>query len=581
MIQKRRRAQIALILSLAVLLTVSGLQTASAQQLQNVPIIRAIAISGNTNIDTAVIEQAVTRTKVNDLFVDQNISDDVKAIYNLGYFVDVVAKWQLLDDGGIKIIFEVIENPKIVDIIIEGAGTLPVQEFINTMQSKQGEILNFNLLLDDLREFPTWAYEQHGIAIRPVNLEISETGSILVETALTRIEEIVLEGNEKTKDNVILRELSFAPGDILDFVEVSTSLQRVFMLGYFEEISYSIQEGKDPDSAVLTVSMKEQKTGSADFGAGYSSKNGLFGYIDISDDNFLGNGQRANIFFEIGRGTRSYRLGFYEPYLLSDGTSFGIELYNEHDDIQGKYGEDEETVTGTQHVLGGNVSLGRRLGDYSRFNLSLRADSFKFSGDIDEYENPYKLLTIGAGISDNTTNHPFKPSEGYKTNFNFETGFRFNDEISTYSKVTVFHSRYYELFELFDDNVVLAVRGMGGRALTGKLPNSELYRIGGSETLRGYDFGQEGLVGDKVLLVNTELRFPIYDFISGVVFADIGKAWEPDQNIDLTEMLDSNSFGLGVRLDTPLGLLRLDYGWGLNEEAKREGQFYFGLGHTF
>ena len=106
MIQKRRRAQIALILSLAVLLTVSGLQTASAQQLQNVPIIRAIAISGNTNIDTAVIEQAVTRTKVNDLFVDQNISDDVKAIYNLGYFVDVVAKWQLLDDGGIKIIFE-------------------------------------------------------------------------------------------------------------------------------------------------------------------------------------------------------------------------------------------------------------------------------------------------------------------------------------------------------------------------------------------------------------------------------------------------------------------------------------------
>ncbi|HHT37532.1 MAG TPA: BamA/TamA family outer membrane protein [Firmicutes bacterium] len=581
MIQKRRRAQIALILSLAVLLTVSGLQTASAQQLQNVPIIRAIAISGNTNIDTAVIEQAVTRTKVNDLFVDQNISDDVKAIYNLGYFVDVVAKWQLLDDGGIKIIFEVIENPKIVDIIIEGAGTLPVQEFINTMQSKQGEILNFNLLLDDLREFPTWAYEQHGIAIRPVNLEISETGSILVETALTRIEEIVLEGNEKTKDNVILRELSFAPGDILDFVEVSTSLQRVFMLGYFEEINYSIQEGKDPDSAVLTVLMKEQKTGSADFGAGYSSKNGLFGYIDISDDNFLGNGQRANIFFEIGRGTRSYRLGFYEPYLLSDGTSFGIELYNEHDDIQGKYGEDEETVTGTQHVLGGNVSLGRRLGDYSRFNLSLRADSFKFSGDIDEYENPYKLLTIGAGISDNTTNHPFKPSEGYKTNFNFETGFRFNDEISTYSKVTVFHSRYYELFELFDDNVVLAVRGMGGRALTGKLPNSELYRIGGSETLRGYDFGQEGLVGDKVLLVNTELRFPIYDFISGVVFADIGKAWEPDQNIDLTEMLDSNSFGLGVRLDTPLGLLRLDYGWGLNEEAKREGQFYFGLGHTF
>lgn len=134
---------------------------------------------------------------------------------------------------------------------------------------------------------------------------------------------------------------------------------------------------------------------------------------------------------------------------------------------------------------------------------------------------------------------------------------------------------------MFDDNVVLAVRGLGGRALSGTLPNSEMFKIGGSETLRGYNYGDKGLVGDKMLLLNTELRFPIYDFVSGVVFADIGKAWEPNKEINLLDMLDSNSFGVGVRLDTPLGLLRLDYGWGLNEEAKREGQFYFGLGHTF
>ena len=352
MFQKRIRAQIALVLFLAVLLTVNGVQTATAQQLQNVPVIRAIAIRGNTSIDTAVIEQAITRTKVNDLFVDQNIIGDAEAIYNLGYFVDVGAKWELLEDGGIKIIFEVVENPRVEDIVIEGAGDLPVQDFIDSMQSQKGEILNFNQLLDDLREFPVWAYEQHGIALRPVNLEISETGTIKVETALTKIEEIVLEGNEKTKDHVILRELSFTPGDILDFVEVSSSLQKVFMLGYFDEISYNVHEGKDPDSAILTIEMKERKTGSADFGAGYSSKNSLFGYIDISDDNFLGNGQRANLFFEIGRGTRSYKVGFHEPYLFSDGTSFGVNIYNEHDDIELTYKEEDGSVSGTQHVSG-------------------------------------------------------------------------------------------------------------------------------------------------------------------------------------------------------------------------------------
>src|SRR5690606_15537198 len=132
---------------------------------------------------------------------------------------------------------------------------------------------------------------------------------------------------------------------------------------------------------------------------------------------------------------------------------------------------------------------------------------------------------------------PFKPSQGYKSNFNFETGFTFADQVSTYSKITLQHSRYYELFDLFDDNVVLAVRGLGGRALSGTLPNSEMFKIGGSETLRGYNYGDKGLVGDKMLLLNTELRFPIYDFVSGVVFADIGKAWEPNKEINLLDML--------------------------------------------
>lgn len=82
-----------------------------------------------------------------------------------------------------------------------------------------------------------------------------------------------------------------------------------------------------------------------------------------------------------------------------------------------------------------------------------------------------------------------------------------------------------------------------------------------------------------MLLMNAEFRFPIYDFVSGVVFTDWGKAWESGTEMDLTDLM--NSYGLGIRLDTAFGLLRLDYGWGLNEEAKREGQFYFGIGQTF
>ena len=532
---------------------------------------------GNVLIDTAVIEQAITKTKVNDPFIDSNIIDDCEAIYNLGYFYDAYAYFEPADNG-IRVIFEVVENPVVSDVVFEGAQVVPINEFKRNMKVKPGEVFNHNLLLEDLEEFALWATEQHGKPLRPISLDLSETGVITIEVAQAKISDIVLEGNEKTKDHVIMRELTFGPGDYLDFSQLYKDLNKVLMLGFFDEINYSIEETENDDEVNLVIELKEVKTGSADFGAGYSSKNGLFGYVDISDSNFLGNGQRANIFFEIGKGTRSYRLGFYEPYLLKDGTSFGFNIYNEHDSIEKAYADVEEKITGTEHVLGGDLSIGRPLGEYTRGSLTLRAESHSFSGDIDQREEPFKLLTIGGNINTNTTNHPFKPSQGYISRFGFETGFTINAQVSTYSKLTLEHSRYYELL---GDDLVLAVRGSGGRALSGTLPDSEMFRIGGGETLRGYNYGEEGLVGDKVLLFNTEVRFPIWDFISGVAFVDIGKAWKPNQHINLMDLLESNGFGVGVRIDTPFGLLRLDYGWGLNEESKREGQFYFGLGHTF
>lgn len=576
MFQMRTRTRLAILVFCIVFLSGGVLQTVAAQQLQNLPTIRAINITGNVSIDTAVIQSAITKTRVNTIFVDTNIMDDIEAIFSLGHFLDVFATFELTPDGGIKVIFQVVENPTLAGIVFEGAENVPVDDFKREMQAKPGDILNHNILYEDLTAFAQWAYDQHGIVLRPTSVDITEEGVIIIEVAESRVEAIHIEGNEKTKDHVILRELSFEPGDILDFTEVNSSLQRVMMLGFFDEISYSIEDGTDPDSAILVVEVKELKTGSADFGAGYSSRSGLFGYVDVSDENFLGNGQRTNIFFEIGKGRRSYKLGFFEPYLFENGTSFGINVYNNHDDIEREYVEYEDPVTGTQHVFGGDITIGHPLGEFTRGNLTLRADRFRYSGDIDQVLSPFVLLNVGAGLTTNTTNHPFTPNEGYKNNINLETGLTFLDDTAMYSKITLSHSRY---FRLFRDDLTLAIRGLGGRSLSGALPDSEMFRIGGAESLRGYNYGQTGLVGDKMLLLNTELRFPIYDFISGVVFTDWGKAWEPEERMSLTDLF--NSYGLGVRVNTPLGMIRLDYGWGLNEESKREGQFSFGLGHTF
>lgn len=583
MFSKRMKYQFVTAFLLTATLVFGGIIPVAAQQLQNLPIIKAIVIRGNKSIDTAIVQQAITKTKVNDTFVDKNVIDDIEAIYSLGYFLDVWASFELAVDDGIKVIFEVVENPTITDIVFMGAESAPVSDFTKEMQLKKGDILNINLLFEDLERFPEWVLDNHGFSLRPVNLNVTEEGVIEIEVAESVIQDVIIEGNEKTKDHVIMRELSFAPGDIFDINQVNSSLRKVLMLGFFDEVSFSVDDGDDPDSLILTIHLVERTTGSADFGVGYNSTDKFNFYVDVSDENFLGNGQRANVSFSISGNKREYELGFFEPYILKGGTSLGANISSSHEKLVEKI-KDEETeeeieVDGKQHTVGADITVGHPLGENTRGSLTLRAETNRYTGDIAEYDDfkvPRAKLVLGAGVLTNTTDNPFVPTEGFKNRVYLETGLRLSGEGAGYSKISFEHSRYYKVFR---DDIIFAVRGKGGRILTGELIGNEMFSIGGSENLRGYEGDRDGLKGDKMLLVNSELRFPIYDFISGVAFTDWGRAWEKDERVDITELL--NSYGLGLRIDTPFGLLRFDYGWGKNDEEKREGKFYFSIGHTF
>lgn len=576
---KQKRIHSAVTLCLAALLVVCLIQPAAAQRREQLPV-SAIVIRGNVLIDTAVIQRAITKTRVGFPAVAANIRDDVEAIGSLGYFSQVGEGYEIAPDGTTIVVFTVEEFPVVSEIVFKGAQGLPINEFIKQMKVKPGEVFNINLFAKDVASFYEWSEDVHGKPHTVVveNTGISETGVVTIEVSPWKVGEISIKGNEKTKDHVIRRELSFGPGDAIDYEQLIKDMQKVYRLQYFATFPEIMFEPTDRDDVYnVVIEVAELKTGSADFGAGYSSQNGIFGYVDISDINLFGNGQYGSLFFEIGKGSRSYKLSFSEPYLTPDGTSFGIDLYNTHDRIDEKIDE-TTTLSGTEHVLGGNVTLGRPLGDYTRGSLSLRAERHNISGEIDQVRDPFELVTLGLSVRTDTSNDVRKPTQGYISNLRLETGLTFNGGTASYTKMNAEHRQY---FEILDDKLVLAVRGYGGRVLTGTLPDSEQFKIGGSETLRGYAYGEEGLVGDKALLLNTELRFPIWDMLSGVVFFDAGKAWESGQSMNLLDLLKSNGFGVGVRIDTPVGLLRLDYGWGLNEEQKREGHFYFGLGHTF
>ena len=171
----------------------------------------------------------------------------------------------------------------------------------------------------------------------------------------------------------------------------------------------------------------------------------------------------------------------------------------------------------------------------------------------EDWFKDYATRIIGFGVNTDTTDHPYYPTEGYRNDVYLEMGLKMLGGDSQFAKLRLSHSRY---FELFDGGYVFAVRGLGGRTLSGTLEENEEFKIGGANTLRGYSYGaNDSLKGDNMLVVNAEFRFPIVERVTGVVFTDWGRAWDNDEKITLSEL--NNSFGLGVRLDTPLASFAL------------------------
>ncbi|NMB01107.1 MAG: BamA/TamA family outer membrane protein [Firmicutes bacterium] len=555
--------------------------SSAAVYAQDLGVVRSITVSGNKFVDTETIKASILKTRINEPAVEQKILDDIRAIYDLGYFQDVQAS---VDPalGGVQVVFVVVENPIVQDVSFSGVTGVPFGDYAKKMRTQPGYILNVHDLWEDLYELREWLAMEHGYLARVADLGADTSGSINIELAQTKIKDIVIEGNEKTKNFVIERELSFKVGDPVNLKEIDSSLRRVLMLGYFDELSRDFSDEDNPDETVLTINLNERKTGAATFGIAYSSAEKLVGFVEVSDDNFLGRGQRINATARLGKQINSFELGFYEPYITKSGISLGTNLYRKVTPDSDTNPDTDVTTESKQVRIGGDLTLGRPITEFTRGRLTLKMENTTYdfvSGNVDDVPDDYNNRTIGFGVNTNTVDHPFFPTDGYKNDAYLELGAKVLGGDSQYAKLRLEHSRF---FEVWDGGYVLALRGLGGRLVGGTFENTdENFKIGGADTLRGYSYGDKdlGLFGDHMLVMNAEFRFPIVEKVQGVVFTDWGTTWDKGETLRLDAL--HNSFGLGVRLDTPIGLLRLDYGWGKDAEDNRKGQFYFGIGQTF
>jgi outer membrane protein insertion porin family len=538
---------------------------ANTDQATEEPFVTAIDVEGLQSISKSVVLAEIKNTKVGDRLDPEQVREDLKAILEIGRFTDVEARLTPEDDG-VKVIFLVNENPVVTGFNIETEVLEPgvIRKYFS---QKEGEILDASKMQEDLNSLQDRVIDDHGFVVRPVAVNMTQAGVVDIKLAATKIADITLKGNAKTRDKVVRRELTVKVGDYLNMNRLRRDLQRIWHLGFFDEVQPNFLQAGGPDAVNLEIEVEERKTGSAAFGAGYSTLDGVLGYLEYNDDNFLGRGERLTVRTEFGQKKTSYDLSFYEPYLMGSNTSFGTNLYDRaYDRTQI---ENNQEIEYSENRRGGDISVGRPLGEYTKGRITLKIEDSDIvpavAETIEESHNRTRSV-IFQSYTD-TTDHPFYPLMGMRANLSVESAGLFLGGDTVFTKYVGETSRYFKVGRA---DQVLAFRAVGGVA-AGELPMQEEFRVGGAETVRGYRYGE--MRGDRMLYANGEYRFKMSKMLQAALFVDAGQAWNSNEGgIPRLKV----GFGAGLRLDTPLGIMRLDYGVG-----EKGGGTFFSIGPSF
>ena len=530
---------------------------------------------------------SVLKIKAGDKFDMKNIEQDRSAIYNMGYFYDNYPSFEVVPEG-VKITYHVMENPVLRSVEITGNRVYSTEQIKSMLNVKTGEILNLRQLNIDLANIET-AYRQNGYILAKLkDISIDESGNLSLQFNEGILEGYAVKGNDKTKDYVITREMRMKPGEVFNSEKARRSMQRVYNLGFFEDVSVKLFPGQqDPDNIIMELTVVEKRTGSFGIGAGYSSQDGLLGMVSIGDTNFRGTGDSVKAMYEFGGDDgddSGYSISYTKPWLDEKETSGTFRIYNrkyEYDDYNND-GDDIETYNKKNE--GYELNFGRPINEYTTNFLGFRINKTEYRG---HESGPYDRSTpqyaewrdnnfgetrsiIATQIRDTRDNIYF-PTEGSRTSIGVEYAGLGGD--FDYTKLTLSGQKYYKVGHA----QVIAIRGSVGYS-NDDLPENAVFEVGGQNSVRGYRDDQ--FSGNKMIMGTVEYRFPLANKVQGAIFTDVGdawggKSWGPWNDIE-DELTLHSSVGIGMQVQTPIGAVRLDYGWG--EDG---GRLHFTVGGSF
>ena len=553
-----------------------------------------ISIEGNEGVPAEDILK-VTYSKPGLPLTEEDISRDMQAIYGMGWFYDIRPSFQLVPEG-VQVTYHVLENPKFDHLEVTGntkVSTEKIRQIVNLPKGKIVNIRDSNKKLGFVEE----QYKRDGyILARITDVRFLPDGILAITINEGIVEDFKVKGNVKTKDKVILREIRLKKGEPFNSTLARRSLNRIQNLGFFEDVNMKLNPGRQPNAVEMEIDVVEMNTGTFGIGAGYSDADGFVGMVSVGDKNFRGTGDSILLRWEFGgEDNKNYEISYRKPWLDKKETSLGVTLYdltNEYADYDRK---GDEIARYDKKRVGQEVTLGRPQGEFVRHSVTLKHREDKYKKPINGYNTQYyepsfdykyyemfhKWTTAEERRDQNfgTTNsitytrvydsrdNIYDPHAGKRNSYSFEWAGLGGD--FKFEKISVDYRYYLPL----PKNRVLAFDLAAGYAW-GDMPLSQRFSVGGADTLRGYKDDQ--FRGNSMLRGTAEYRFPIRNKVQGVVFYDIGYAWDKrDQsNFDLSLM--ESGYGLGLRINSPLGPIKLDWGKG-----KQRSRFHFSFGGQF
>lgn len=551
---------------------------------------------------------ALLKSHIGDTLTPAAIKADISALGSSGYLSEINPVITVVPEG-VKVAYKVTVNPVVKSVQFEGNTVYSNEMLVNYLNVQPNTVLNTVQVGERIQGINA-AYNRDGYILARVNdMAVDQDGVLHISITEGIVEDIVPHGNKKTKDYVILREFNQKKGQPFNKFLVRRSVEKVYNLGYFDDVNVRLLEGSTPDKVVIEIDVLEHKTGTITLGAGYSDSDGFVGIVEVGEDNLRGTGDKIKVHWEFGgtAGYKNYSVSYLRPWIDSKGTSLGLTIFDREDTYTDYNSDGDEISQYVKTQKGINVSLGRQTGEYIRdyVTLETRKDGWKF----DEDENSGYNYAEGAGEGSdpakygsytwNNEKYDFKGDNYIENNFgrtnsvSWQKVYDSRDNIYDPKRgkrvsATVQWAGHglggdfdyykftgeYRNYKAIGNNQVIAFRARLGWA-QGDVPYSALYTLGGADTLRGFEDDQ--FRGKKMYNATLEYRVPIFNKVTGVLFTDMGDAWDAPH---VTWYDDDKSFnisvGAGVRISTPIGPIRLDYG-----VSKDDNKFHFSFGGQF